>query len=101
MIPVLYNNILGSTNLKPPPFITKHPPRVLERDGDIKKRKEVLDGVLMKTDNCHVEAHKLIFAPDRSNITMQDIIVLLCSEFLVLHLRKSKITKLYSAYSDA
>ncbi|WAR09222.1 LOW QUALITY PROTEIN: hypothetical protein MAR_019180 [Mya arenaria] len=101
-------NSLGFKQFKPPLLITKHPPPAMGRDDDIKKLKEVLDDVLMKTDNCTVDAHKIIFAPDHkiaaNLLRLQDNnprYRTFLPEFPVLHLRKSKITILCSAYKDA
>ncbi|XP_053383815.1 uncharacterized protein LOC128550010 [Mercenaria mercenaria] len=99
---------LGFVKYSSPAFLTKHPPPAIGRDDDIKKLKEVLDDVAIKTDSMQKNSHKILFAPDhkiasnlfklRESNKKYDIFL---PEFPCLHLRKSKIRILCSAYKDA
>ncbi|WAR27995.1 hypothetical protein MAR_013699 [Mya arenaria] len=90
-----------------PAFLTKHPPPAIGIDDEIKKQKEVLDDVLVKTDS-EERTDKIIFAPDHkiaANLfklrESQKKNELFLPESPSLHLRKSKLTILCSAYKDA
>ena len=100
----------GFSIFRPPPFIAKHPPPAVGRDDDINKLKEILDELLRKTDNIHdtESVHKILFGPDQK--IGENMLKLLSSEpkyriilleFPGLHLRKSRITNVCSAYKDA
>ncbi|CAC5383204.1 unnamed protein product [Mytilus coruscus] len=74
------------------------------RDDDILVLKKVLDDILIKTD-FNVKEDKIIFAPDYKIakyllklIDSTEKYKVLILEFPILHLRKSKITNLISAY---
>ncbi|VDI35096.1 Hypothetical predicted protein [Mytilus galloprovincialis] len=88
----------------PPPLLCRHPPPASGRDDDILVLKKVLDDILIKTD-VNVKEDKIIFAPDYK--IAKNLLKLIDStekykvfipEFPILHLRKSKITNLISAY---
>ncbi|CAC5360077.1 unnamed protein product [Mytilus coruscus] len=75
----------------PPPLLCRHPPPASGRDGDILVLKKVLDDILIKTDvNIAKNLLKLIDTTEKYKV--------FTPEFPILHLRKSKITNLISAY---
>ena len=93
-----------------PELLTKHPPPATGRDDDPDKLKEILDDLLVKMGHYELSGHeeKIIFGPDhkigknllslRNHGTRYSIFL---PEFPLLHVRKHKITILFSAYKDA
>ncbi|MCW4344649.1 MAG: hypothetical protein N0E48_15030, partial [Candidatus Thiodiazotropha endolucinida] len=102
---------LGFVQFKPPPSITRHPPPSIGRDDDIVKLREILDDFLLKTDHLHPTdriTNKILFGPDQKIgnnllklIKESERYGAFLPEFPCLHLRKSKITNLCTAYKDA
>ena len=95
-----------------PPLLSRHPPPATGRDDDIMKIREIMDDALVKMGYCNDDEQKMssrIFCgPDNkigycmlslmeSDKKYERFLV----EFPLLHLRKSKITILFSAYSEA
>ena len=90
-----------------PPLLCRHPPPAEGRDDDIRKLREILDDVLTKsghtiqTDN---NRDKVLLAPDHKiannvfKLMREPKYKHLLPEFPVLHLVKSKINNLVSAY---
>ncbi|XP_076084880.1 uncharacterized protein LOC143055600 [Mytilus galloprovincialis] len=126
--PVDQNNILAlsdETNLelyeldevslkfqkfKVPPLLCKHPTPAQGRDDDIAHLKEILLDILLKLGRYPGTFFKdrILFAPDHK--IAKNLLTLLnkdpvfrqfLPEFPVLHLKKSKITNLFSGYKDA
>lgn len=103
--------MFGFEKYKVPPLLFRHPPPATGRDDDVFKLKEILDDVLIKT--CHIDmfhegVDRILFGPD--NKIGANLLGLLTQEvkykhflpeFPLLHLRKSKINTLFSAYKDA
>lgn len=100
----------GFKIFKPPPSITKHPPPAVGKDDDIHKLKEILDEILIRTDSVDAakDAQKILFGPDQK--IGENMLRLIHTdpryqtfllEFPCLHLRKSRITNVCSAYKDA
>ena len=99
----------GSTafqQFKPPKLICRHPPPAYGRDDDVNILRSVLDDVMQKTEPVNHE--RILFAPDYKiaknlfklmdqNSKYQTFL----PEFPILHLRKSKITNLISAYKSS
>ena len=105
---ILHTFGLNKTNA--PPLLTRHPPPAAGRDDDIMKWKEILDDILDKLgyhsgeDLCQ---DRIMCGPD--NKICSNLLKLMerdikykafLPEFPILHLRKSKITTLLSAYKD-
>ncbi|XP_060576230.1 uncharacterized protein LOC132733585 [Ruditapes philippinarum] len=101
----------GFEKFKVPPLLCRHPPPATGRDDDIEKIREILDDVLVKTgydadqSKC---ANRILCGPD--NKIGKCLLRLMnrnhkyktfLPEFPLLHLRKSKINILFSAYKDA
>ena len=95
-----------------PPLLTRHPPPETGRDDDREVLRRVLDDVLLKLGhNCQsgkVAERKIIFGPD--NKIGKNLLLLkkdnpkyemILPEFPLLHVRKSKITVLFSGYQKA
>ncbi|VDI60748.1 Hypothetical predicted protein [Mytilus galloprovincialis] len=89
------------------PILTRHPPPASGRDDDIMVLKNVLDDILLETEHGG-NKERILFAPDFK--IANNLFKLMDSspkyrsflpEFPVLHLRKSKITNLISAYKEA
>ena len=98
---------LNFSQYHPPSQLVRHPPPASGRDDSIEKLREVLDDVLWKSGHRGDLGDRVLFAPDhkigvnllrlkRTNAKYDSVI----PEFPVLHLRKSKITNLCSAYKD-
>ena len=94
-----------------PPLLCRHPPPEVGRDDDVSKIKDILDDILVKlafsTDPTK-KYERILCGPD--NKIGKCLFQLMASsvkyraflpEFPLLHLRKSKITILFSAYKDA
>ena len=88
-----------------PPILCRHPPPASGKDDDIMVLKHILDDIITKADLS--PGHRILFGPDfkiannvfklmEKNPKYQCIL----PEFPVLHLRKSKITNLISAYKS-
>ena len=102
---------LGFVQFKPPQSITRHPTPATGKDDDLMKLREILDDIMLKTDHLHPDdriSNKILFAPDQK--IGQNLLKLIegsnryqvfLPEFPCLHLRKSKITNLCTAYKDA
>lgn len=94
-----------------PPLLSRHPPPAMGRDDDVMKIKEIMDDALTKMGYCSDEkkmSNRIFCGPDNkigkcmlslmeSDKKYERFLV----EFPLLHLRKSKITILFSAYSEA
>ncbi|KAH3716541.1 hypothetical protein DPMN_059265 [Dreissena polymorpha] len=78
---------LGFKKYNLPPLLSRHPPPVVGRDDDIQKLKEILDDVLVKTDNTKETSNKILFAPDHK------IAVNLLEEHNLIFLSKRSIPK--------
>lgn len=87
-------------------MLCRHPPPASGRDDDLMVLKNILDDILQKTD-VDLKRDKILFAPDFK--IAQNLLKLLDTnakyrvfipEFPILHLRKSKITNLISAYKS-
>ncbi|CAC5388681.1 unnamed protein product [Mytilus coruscus] len=103
-------NTLHFTMFEPPPLLARHPPPATGKDDDILKLKEILDDILVKTNHVNMQKNheKILFRPDNkigsnlfklreTNKKYQHFL----PEFPLLHLRKSKINNLCSAYQHA
>jgi hypothetical protein len=98
----------GFQYFRTPSLLCKHPAPAVGRDDDQRKLQEILDDFLMKSgnyDNCDT---RILFAPDHKiakNLFQLQAISQRYKNFLpevpLLHLRKSKIVNLTSAYKDA
>ena len=102
------NSVKGFQHTRPPPMLSRHPPPAMGRDDDIEKIKEVLDDIYLRSGQIRNSKDRVILAPD--NKISKNILKLLKTgdkyktflvEFPVLHLRKSKINSLGSAYEAA
>ncbi|CAC5397540.1 unnamed protein product [Mytilus coruscus] len=89
------------------PILTRHPPPASGRDDDIMVLKNVLDDILLKTEHGG-NKERILFAPDFKIANNLFKLMDSCPkyrsflpEFPLLHLRKSKITNLISAYKEA
>ena len=102
------HNLMGFTCTTSPPILTRHPPPALGRDDDLQKLKEILDDIYVRSGQDKNSKHRIMLAPDnkisknllkliKQNKKYESFLV----EFPVLHLRKSKITLLGSAYENA
>ena len=93
-----------------PQLVTRHPPPATGRDDDPDKLQEILDDLLLKMGHQDISDHeeKILFGPDhkigknllslRNHGPKYEIFL---PEFPLLHVRKHKITILFSAYKDA
>ena len=102
-------NMFGIVKYSPPPLLCRHPPPAMGKDDDIQKLREVLNDILIKLGR-GTSAHpdRILFGPD--NKIGANMLKLLSQEtrfeqflpeFPLLHLRKSKINILFSAYKHA
>ena len=94
-----------------PPLLCRHPPPAVGRDDDIYITKQILDDTLKKMGYLASRKkcmNRILCGPD--NKIGKSILMLMATdpkykaflvEFPLLHLRKSKITILFSAYQDA
>jgi hypothetical protein len=95
-----------------PPLLTRHPPPACGRDDNIEILRGILDDVLLKLGHHELGSsnkhRKILFGPD--NKIGKNLLILRKSdpmytvfipEFPLLHVRKSKITVLFSAYKNA
>ena len=103
--------LFGFSKFQVPPLLCRHPPPAIGRDDDKMKIKEILDDVLLKlgytTENTN-SLNRILCGPDNKIgkcllelIETDNKYKMLLPEFPLLHLRKSKITVLFSAYKDA
>ena len=94
----------------PPPLLCRRPPAATGRDDDILKLKEILDDILLKMGHYKIDksTNRILCGPD--NKILNNLLKLqkqsnkykvFLPEFPLLHLRKSKINTLFSAYKDA
>ncbi|XP_070203435.1 uncharacterized protein [Littorina saxatilis] len=111
------HNSMGFRVYCPPPLISRHPPPYTGRDDDLMKLREILTDILVKTGFFFAGKHKkfpgrdesrIILAPDHkiaANLFRlmkeNSMFQIFLPEFPLLHLRKSKIVNLLSAYKDA
>ncbi|XP_071085902.1 uncharacterized protein [Haliotis cracherodii] len=103
----------GFQKYSPPPLLTRHPPPASGRDDDINKLREILDDILIKTeldDNLGYDVclDRILLGPDNkigmnllSLIKENKKYAKFLPEFPLLHLRKSKVNTLFSAYKHA
>ena len=100
--------LLGFEKTAPPPMLIRHPPPAIGRDDDIEKIKEILDAIYLRSGQRKGSKERILLAPDnkisknilklmKNNAKYQTFLL----EFPVLHLRKSKINTLGSAYEAA
>ena len=107
-------NILGSFGFhkfKVPPLLCKHPPPATGRDDDINNVKQIVDDVMLKlgyktgikklTERILCGADQKIGNNILRLMSMNEKYSAILPEFPLLHLRKSKITILFSSYNDA
>ena len=96
---------------KPPALLTRHPPPATGRDDDLVNIRKVLDEILVKSehsDENSIQFNKILFGPDNKigNVLLKLIAQnkrykIFIPEFPLLHLRKSKINTVCSAYGKA
>lgn len=99
----------GFHKFKPPTLLCRHPPPAMGRDDDIQKLREILDDVLTKMElNKGQSSDRILCGPDNKiGINLLKLVEhgrqygLFLPEFPLLHLRKSKINTLFSAYKGA
>ena len=94
-----------------PPLLYRHPPPAIGRDDDLYKVQEILDNTLTKmgyTAYTGLSKNRILCGPDNKIgqsllrlMNMDDKYKAFLPEFPLLHLRKSLITILFSAYKDA
>ena len=94
-----------------PPLLYRHPPPAIGRDDDLNKIKEILDITLTKmgySADPVLSRNRILCGPDNKIgksllclMSMDDKYKAFLPEFPLLHLRKSLITILFSAYKDA
>ena len=101
----------GFSKFVVPPLLCRHPPPAVGRDDDISKIKDILDDILVKLALCTDPTKtndRILCGPD--NKIGKCLLQLMASsakykaflpEFPLLHLRKSKLTILFSGYKDA
>ena len=101
----------GFSKFVVPPLLCRHPPPAVGRDDDISKIKDILDDILVKLAFCTDPTKtndRILCGPD--NKIGKCLLQLMASsakykaflpEFPLLHLRKSKLTILFSGYKDA
>ena len=106
--------ILGSFGFhkfEVPPLLCKHPPPATGRDDDINNVKQIVDDVMLKLGyktGIKKLSQRILCGADQkigNNIlrlmSMDEKYLAILPEFPLLHLRKSKITILFSSYNDA
>ena len=102
----------GFEKFQPPELLCRHPPPAIGRDDDIVKLKEILDDQLIKMgykdENYQGKSDRILVGADHkiaSNliklISRDAKYSIFIPEFPLLHMRKSKITTLFSAYKSA
>ena len=101
----------GFTKFTVPPLLTRHPPPAVGRDDDTSKIREILDDVLLKLvylTNTKCITNRILCGPDHKVgncllklMSINEKYEKFLPEFPLLHLRKSMITILFSAYNDA
>ena len=100
--------LFGFQQYIPPAMLCRHPPPAIGRDDDKYKLREILDDILSKLAHDPEDPEKILFAPDHK--IGKNLFELLSEvpkyrvftpEFPLLHLRKSMINILGSAYKDA
>ena len=101
----------GLTKFVVPPLLYRHPPPAIGRDDDLYKIKEILDNTLTKmgySADPGRSINRILCGPDNKIgksllclMSMDDKYRAFLPEFPLLHLRKSLITILFSAYKDA
>ena len=91
-----------------PPLLTRHPPPYSGRDDDLFRLKDIIDDLLVKLGNYDGIGNKILCGPDNkigSNliklIKMDQKYDSILPEFPCLHLRKSLINSIFSAYKNA
>ena len=93
-----------------PDLLCRHPPPAVGKDDDIKVLRHILDEALVKsgyTVQPNPTKNKILLAPDHKiannifSLMEESKYECLLPEFPVLHLLKSKITNLVSAYKSA
>ena len=93
-----------------PQLLTRHPPPATGKDDDPDKLREILDDVLLKIgqEETNEESQKILFGPDhkigKNLLSLRNHALkykTFLPEFPLLHVRKHKITILFSAYKDA
>ena len=91
-------------------LLTRHPPPATGKDDDPDKLREILDDFLLKMGYHEISGkeQKILFGPDhkigKNLLTLRNHTSkygLFLPEFPLLHVRKHKITILFSAYKDA
>ena len=93
---------------KVPQLLCRHPLPATGRDDDISNLKHILQDILIKLGRHKVEKTRILFAPDhkisKNLLKLMKENAKFCQflpEFPALHLRKSKIVNLFSAYKAA
>ncbi|CAC5385091.1 unnamed protein product [Mytilus coruscus] len=109
-----YPTLMEALNFKAydaPSLLCRHPPPYTGRDDDESKLREILDDILIKSDQQQIYKdgqNRILFAPDHK--IGKNLISLMkkCSkyqiflpEFPILHLRKSRICNIFSGYKNA
>lgn len=104
------NNVSSFVKYDVPALLCRHPPPAIGKDDDIRILRNVLDEAIIKSGHfMHPKPNKekILLAPDHkiaSNVfrlMVEPHFNCLLPEFPVLHLLKSKITNLISAYEPA
>lgn len=110
----IYPTLIEALNFKAydaPSLLCRHPPPYTGRDDDESKLREILDDILIKSDQQQTYKdgqNRILFAPDHK--IGKNLISLMkkCSkyqiflpEFPILHLRKSRICNIFSGYKNA
>ena len=101
----------GFTKFTVPSLLTRHPPPAVGRDDDTSKIREILDDVLLKLGyltSTKTANNRILCGPDHKVgncllklMSVNEKYETFLPEFPLLHLRKSMITILFSAYNDA
>lgn len=101
----------GFRKFEVPPLLCKHPPPASGKDDDLNNIKEIMDeamlklgyqsGVKKQTERILCRADQKIGNHILQLMSMNEKYLVILPEFPLLHLRKSKITILFSSYSDA
>ena len=107
-IPLMF----GFEKYSPPDLLCRHPPPATGRDDDISKLQQILDELLIRlghNDKAYLgKSDKILFGADHK--ISNNLIKLLqrdskysafIPEFPLLHMRKSKINNIFSAYKSA
>ena len=103
-------NMFGLYKYKVPPLLFRHSPPATGRDDDLFKLKEIMDDVMVKTGRANMSpegSERILFGPDNKiganllEAIKEPKYQHFLPEFPLLHLRKSKINMLFSAYKDA